>query len=156
MPKALKQFAALPVAMIDGQPQVLLITSRETRRWIIPKGHPDRHLGASALASLEAFEEAGVSGTVQPEPIGRYQSSKRLASGKCVPCEVTVFRLDVVRHLDDWKERKERERQWLPVSEAAKIAADGGLGDFLAQLELNPAAEEPAELAHEGGARNSR
>jgi 8-oxo-dGTP pyrophosphatase MutT (NUDIX family) len=136
MAKALKQFAALPVAMIDGSPHVLLITSRETRRWIIPKGHPDKHLAASALASLEAFEEAGVSGTIQPEPLGRYQSFKRLPSGKSIACEVTVFRLDVATHLDDWKEKDERERQWLPLAEAAEIAADGGLGAFLAQLQL--------------------
>jgi 8-oxo-dGTP pyrophosphatase MutT (NUDIX family) len=136
MAKALKQFAALPVAMIDGSPHVLLITSRETRRWIIPKGHPDKHLAASALASLEAFEEAGVSGTIQPEPLGCYQSFKRLPSGKSLPCEVTVFRLDVATHLDDWKEKDERERQWLPLAEAAQIAADGGLGAFLAQLRL--------------------
>ena len=136
MPKALKQFAALPVAMMDGRPHVLLITSRETRRWIIPKGHPDKSLGASALASLEAFEEAGVSGNIQPEPIGCYRSSKRLASGKSLPCDVTVFRLDVTRYLDEWKERRERERRWLPLAEAAELAADGGLGAFLAQLSL--------------------
>jgi ADP-ribose pyrophosphatase YjhB (NUDIX family) len=138
MAKPLKQFAALPVAMVDGRPHVLLITSRETRRWIIPKGHPDKNLAASALASLEAFEEAGVSGTIQPEPIGRYQSFKRLPSGKCLPCEVTVFRLDVAAHLDDWKEKHEREREWLPLAEAVERAADGGLGEFLAQLRLAP------------------
>jgi 8-oxo-dGTP pyrophosphatase MutT (NUDIX family) len=137
MAKALKQFAALPVTVIDGRPHVLLITSRETRRWIIPKGHPEKNLGASALASLEAFEEAGVSGNIQPEPIGCYQSSKRLPSGKSLPCEVTVFRLDVTGHLDDWKEKHERERRWLPLAEAAELAADGGLGAFLAMLTLS-------------------
>jgi 8-oxo-dGTP pyrophosphatase MutT (NUDIX family) len=136
MAKPLKQFAALPVAMIEGCAHVLLITSRETRRWIIPKGHPDKHLAASDLASLEAFEEAGVSGTIQSEPLGRYRSSKRLPSGKNVPCEVTVFRLDVATHLDDWKEKHERERLWLPLMEAAVVAADGELGAFLAQLDL--------------------
>jgi 8-oxo-dGTP pyrophosphatase MutT (NUDIX family) len=136
MPKALKQFAALPVAMMDGHPHVLLITSRETRRWIIPKGHPEKNLDASALARLEAFEEAGVSGDIRPEPIGCYQSSKRLASGKSLPCEVTVFRLDVTQNLDDWKEKRERDRRWLPLAEAAELAADGGLGAFLAQLSL--------------------
>ncbi|MBW4023487.1 MAG: NUDIX hydrolase [Proteobacteria bacterium] len=140
MPKSLKQFAALPVSVIDGRPYVLLITSRETRRWIIPKGHPDRRLGASALARLEAFEEAGVSGTIQPRSIGRYQSAKRLSSGKSRPCEVIVFRLDVDRHLDDWKEKGERERRWMPLEEAAELAADGGLGAFLAQLNLMPEA----------------
>jgi 8-oxo-dGTP pyrophosphatase MutT (NUDIX family) len=136
MGRTLKQFAALPVSMIDGRPHVLLITSRETRRWIIPKGHPEKNLGASALASLEAFEEAGVSGNIHPEPIGSYQSSKRLASGKCLLCEVTVFRLDVTRDFDDWKEKRERERRWLPLAEAAGLAADGGLSAFLAQLSL--------------------
>ncbi|WP_419759538.1 NUDIX hydrolase [Acidisoma sp.] len=136
MPKTLKQLAALPVATIDGRTQVLLITSRETRRWIIPKGHPEKNREASALASQEAFEEAGVSGNIQPEPIGCYPSSKRLPSGKCLPCKVTVFRLDVTRHLEDWKEKGERERRWLPLAEAAALAEDGGLGEFLAQLDL--------------------
>lgn len=138
MAKVLKQFAALPVAEIDGQLHVLLITSRGTQRWIIPKGHPEKHLGASALPSLEAFEEAGVSGTIRPEPIGHYQSAKRLNSGKCIPCEVTVFRLDVSISLSDWKEKHERKRQWMPLVEAAEVAADGGLGAFLADLELSP------------------
>jgi 8-oxo-dGTP pyrophosphatase MutT (NUDIX family) len=138
MAKPLKQFAALPIAVLDGLPHVLLITSRETRRWIIPKGHPDKHLAASALASLEAFEEAGVSGTIQPEPLGQYRSSKRLPSGKSIPCDVTVFRLDVSTYLDEWKEKDERERRWLPLAEAAEVADDGGLGGFLAQLELLP------------------
>ena len=136
MPKALKQFAALPVAIVDGRPHVLLITSRETRRWIIPKGHPEKNLDPCALARLEAFEEAGVSGNIQREPIGHYRSSKRLASGKSLACEVTVFRLDVTGHLDDWKEKHERERRWLPLAEAAELASDGGLGAFLTQLSL--------------------
>jgi 8-oxo-dGTP pyrophosphatase MutT (NUDIX family) len=144
MTKPLKQIAALPVRQIDGQPHVLLITSRETRRWIIPKGHPEKGLEPSVLARLEAFEEAGVSGTIQPDPIGRYQSLKRLPSGTSVPCEVTVFRLDVTMHLEDWKEKNQRERRWLPLAEAAKFAEDGGLGDFLGMVWLPSSEEETA------------
>ena len=108
MAKLLKQYGALPVMEISGTLHVLLITSRVTHRWIIPKGHPEKKMQPSAVAVFEAREEAGVSGAIGKTPIGRYRTRKCLASGKLAPCEVTVFQLDVSEHLAEWKtlERK--------------------------------------------------
>ena len=87
-----------------GALHVLLITSRAKQRWIIPKGHPEKGMRPAAVALLEAREEAGVAGTISKMPIGRYRTTKCLPSGKMVPAEVTVFRLDVSEHLAEWKE----------------------------------------------------
>jgi 8-oxo-dGTP pyrophosphatase MutT (NUDIX family) len=136
MPKLLKQFAALPVMEISGVPHVLLITSRSSQRWIIPKGQPEKKLHPNAVAALEALEEAGVTGTIGKQPLGRYRSEKCLASGKLVPVEVTVFRLDVLEHLEQWKEQLERRILWIPLSQASDLADDGGLSAFLVELDL--------------------
>jgi 8-oxo-dGTP pyrophosphatase MutT (NUDIX family) len=135
MTKLLKQYAALPVTKIGGTLHVLLITSRVTLRWIIPKGHPEKGMRPGALALLEAREEAGVAGTISKTPIGRYHTTKCLPSGKMVPAEVTVFRLDVSEHLADWKECLERKIMWVPFSQAIHLANDGGLSKFLESLD---------------------
>jgi 8-oxo-dGTP pyrophosphatase MutT (NUDIX family) len=70
MVKLLKQFAALPVMETGGTPHVLLITSRATQRWIIPKGRPEKRMLPSAVAALEAREEAGVAGTSAKDRLG--------------------------------------------------------------------------------------
>jgi 8-oxo-dGTP pyrophosphatase MutT (NUDIX family) len=136
MGKLLKQFAALPIMEVGGTPHVLLITSRDTQRWIIPRGHPEKSVRPSALAALEAREEAGVSGVISETPIGRSLTEKRLPSGKVAPCEVTVFRLDVSGHLAEWKEHLERKIMWMPLKQAAQLADDGGLSAFLQRADL--------------------
>ena len=135
MGKLLKQFAALPVMETGGTPHVLLVTSRVTQRWIIPKGRPEK-MRPSDVAALEAREEAGVSGIISKRPIGQYHSQKRLLSGQLVPCEVTVFRLDVSEHLVQWKEHLERKTMWAPLSQAPALVDDGGLSRFLETLKL--------------------
>src|SRR5215218_7543079 len=74
-----QQYAALPLAIgHDGQQQVLLVTSRETGRWIIPKGWAEKGIKAHVLAAREAYEEAGLRGDIGHEPIGRYRYTKWL------------------------------------------------------------------------------
>ena len=136
MAKLLQQYGALPVTGGPGRFQVLLITSRGTGRWIIPKGHPEKKMTPFEVAALEAREEAGVSGTIGENPLGRYLSGKRLPSGKMVPCQVTVFRLDVSKHHADWKEDGQRKRLWVPLVHAAHFADDGGLAGFLETVRL--------------------
>jgi 8-oxo-dGTP pyrophosphatase MutT (NUDIX family) len=134
MAKLLRQYAALPVMESGGSRQVLLVTSRGTGRWIIPKGHPEKRMKPGAVARLEALEEGGVSGTIGNTPLGRYRSTKRLGSGKLVPCEVIVFRLQVTEHLASWKEDQERRRLWVPLEQAPKIVEDGELAAFIERL----------------------
>src|ERR1043165_1697869 len=103
------QYAALPLAVRDGETMVMLVTSRETRRWVLPKGWAEPELAPHEAAAKEAFEEAGLVGEVEPEPVGHYSYEKHLRGGRSVPCEVGVFPLWVERQLEDWPERGQRE-----------------------------------------------
>ncbi|MFC7334399.1 NUDIX hydrolase [Rhodocista pekingensis] len=128
------QVAALPYQMEDGHLRVLLVTSRETRRWILPKGWTEKDLDGPGVAALEAYEEAGVRGVAAPKPIGSYQYFKRLSTGRTVPCDVKVYALEVREELEDWPEAKERQRRWMSPSQAALHISETGLVDLLLRL----------------------
>lgn len=128
------QYAALPFRLVEGEPQVMLITSRDTGRWIVPKGWPERRLSGPAAAAREAFEEAGLLGVIGDEPIGRYVYDKRLRSGRTVPCTVSVFLFRVQSEAEDWPEKGQRERRWMSPAEAALLVSEGGLAAMLLTL----------------------
>src|SRR6266567_9047960 len=89
------QYGALPYRLTAGsRPQFMLITSRETRRWVIPKGWPKKGKSPRYSAAREAFEEAGVVGAVAKRPIGSFSYEKRMTNGGVVVCEVRVFPLE--------------------------------------------------------------
>src|SRR3546814_2828336 len=92
----MRQIAVLPYRFggpgMDGPTEILLITSRGTGRWVIPKGNPLTGMPLHASAAVEAEEEAGVIGAVCPTPIGSYQYRKRRANGASVMLDVEVFR----------------------------------------------------------------
>lgn len=103
------QYAALPYRRSgDSRTQVMLVTSRESGRWVIPKGWPKKRKTPSATAASEAQEEAGVVGKVGRDSIGSYSYKKRLKSGAVVACVVRVFPLKVKRQQKSWPERGER------------------------------------------------
>ena len=114
------QSAALPWRRgADGAVEVLLITSRETRRWVIPKGWPIKGLTSAESAAREAFEEAGVEGVTSGKKLGVYHYDKRLRSGRLQQVRVSVYGLQVLRELDAWPEKGQREHLWTGVAEAA-------------------------------------
>lgn len=115
-----RQYAALPWRRTDDGLQILLVTSRETRRWIIPKGWPMKDRLSHQAAAQEAFEEAGVEGDITDQPLGLFRYHKRLKGGRMQPCTVDVFPLAVVDTLDEWPEMRERERVWVSVAEAVR------------------------------------
>ena len=123
------QYGALPYRENEATGlELLLVTSRETKRWIIPKGWPIRGLSPSKSAAREAYEEAGVRGTVRNKPIGRYAYSKMLNERTvAMPCEVRVFALHVRRQESAWPECQQREAQWFSGADAAEIVTEGGL-----------------------------
>ncbi len=104
-----KQIAALCWRRRKGMVEVLLITSRETKRWVVPKGWPMDHLVDFNAARQEAFEEAGVEGRVTREPLGRFDYDKRKGN-ESWPVEVTVYSLEVETLLKTWPEKKQRKR----------------------------------------------
>jgi 8-oxo-dGTP pyrophosphatase MutT (NUDIX family) len=122
-----QQVAALPWRRRNGNIEILLVTSRETRRWVIPKGWPIADLVASNAAKREAYEEAGVDGRVRRKPIGRYTYGKRAADGSRQTCVVTVFALGVTQQHRDWPERRERTRAWFKAKDAALKVQEIGL-----------------------------
>src|SRR5918997_3375895 len=108
-----QQVAALPLSQNEaGEVQVLLVTSRDTGRWVLPKGWPMKGKKPHRAAEREAYEEAGLVGRMRKVPLGTYSYEKRLRTGEAVPCEVTVFPLNVEDHRDEWPEMHERERRW--------------------------------------------
>lgn len=116
---------------IDAPVRVLLVTSRATRRWVIPKGNPASHLTAHAAAAEEAEEEAGVQGLVCPTAIGSYRYRKRRGNGASLMIDVDVFPLAVSRELDSWKEQRERERRWFSLDDAANAVEEDDLRDLI-------------------------
>ncbi|WP_207480383.1 NUDIX hydrolase [Arenibaculum pallidiluteum] len=133
-PKLRTQYAAVPYRLEGNRVQVMLVTSRETRRWVIPKGWPESGLEPHELAAREAYEEAGLVGRPSPTPFGYFEYDKRLDSGREVPCRVEAYLLEVERELDDWPERGQRERRWMSPGQAAMLVEEGGLVSMLLRL----------------------
>jgi len=129
-----QQYAALPFRITEKGIEVLLLTSRGTGRWIIPKGWPIRKLSPAEAAAREAYEEAGLEGIIQPSgPVGRYRYAKSTAPGG-LEIEVAVFLLRVDRQLDHWPEQAERETRWFSPEDAATLVAEPELAVLLLGL----------------------
>jgi 8-oxo-dGTP pyrophosphatase MutT (NUDIX family) len=128
------QYACLPFRVEDGHPLVMMITSRETRRWILPKGQPETGRHPWEVAAQEAYEEAGLVGSVSTKAVAAYDSVKRMRSGEDLPCTVRVFLFAVEQELDDWPERAERERRWMSPGEAALAASEAPLAQLLLEF----------------------
>jgi 8-oxo-dGTP pyrophosphatase MutT (NUDIX family) len=119
------QYAALPFRRRTGQGlEVLLITSRETGRWVIPKGWLLKKLAPHKSAALEAREEAGVIGRINKRPIGAYPYKKLLNDGSTIRCRVCVFALEVEKQLPSWLEQDQRQTKWFNVRKAAKVVKE--------------------------------
>ena len=118
------QYAALPWRRTAaGEVEVLLITSRETRRWVIPKGWPMKGVKSPDCAAREAFEEAGVEGTVRRKKLGVFHYEKSLRSGRIQPVRVAVYPLEVANEAEEFPEKGQREKLWISLTEAA-LAVD--------------------------------
>jgi 8-oxo-dGTP pyrophosphatase MutT (NUDIX family) len=127
-----RQYGALPFVLDEeGEVRVLLVTTRARRDWIIPKGWPIRKLTPAASAAREAYEEAGLIGTiVGDEPVGCYRYEKRGGHRRAI-YEVSVFLFAVERQLRKWPERSERETRWFTPRKASLLVSSSGLADVL-------------------------
>lgn len=132
--KARLQVGAVPVRTApDGTVEILLVTTRTTKRWTIPKGWPVKGLKAHEAAALEAREEAGAIGKIRKKPVGRYLYWKRMADHFLL-CKVRLFLLIVEGRLDTWPERNERLHHWLKLGDAADLVEEPGLKAVLRSL----------------------
>ncbi|CCW17485.1 Phosphate transport regulator (distant homolog of PhoU) [Sphingobium indicum BiD32] len=135
----MRQIAALPYTThADGSMQILLITSRDTRRWVIPKGNRIKGLAGHRAAELEAFEEAGIHGIACPASLGSYSYDKRKRSGAAREATVDVFPLAVTGQLSQWPEQGQRELRWFPVAEAARAVDEPDLQAIIAAFRKPP------------------
>jgi 8-oxo-dGTP pyrophosphatase MutT (NUDIX family) len=118
----IRQAGAIPLR--NGR--LCLITSRNGKRWVIPKGliEPGQTAGETALQ--EAWEEAGLVGALEPEPVGSYLYDKYGGT-----CHVTVFVLRVADVAQEWPERDSRQRIWVSPTGALRRIDDPGLADVL-------------------------
>jgi 8-oxo-dGTP pyrophosphatase MutT (NUDIX family) len=144
------QYAALPYRIRETV-EILLVTSRETQRWVIPKGWPMKNRAPAAAAAREALEEAGVVGKIGKAPIGAYNYIKWLKNGAPLACTVDVYPLQVVRQRKRWPEQHQRTAHWFSVEEAAASVDEPELqalilafGRTLARGAVRPADEAPA------------
>ncbi len=132
-----KQIAALPVRWDkNGNIRVLMVTSRDTGRWVMPKGWLMDGKKPWRAAEIEALEEAGAAGFISHQPIGKYRYTKRLNERKTVNCVVTVYPLVVEKLKSRWKERKQRKRHWFSPKKAAELVAEPELVEILRTLSI--------------------
>ncbi|PSC05410.1 NUDIX hydrolase [Alsobacter soli] len=142
------QFAALPYRVVEGRTEVLLVTSRETRRWVIPKGWPMKGKRPHQAATREAFEEAGVKGEAAPAPVGGFTYWKKLGRKRLL-CTVEVFLMAVTAELKVWPERRQRKRRWFPAEEAAAQVEEPGLAAIIRESVLS-VPPEPKSSSDQG------
>ncbi|MCR0985718.1 NUDIX hydrolase [Roseomonas populi] len=134
----------MPLRRQEGEVRVLLLTSRGTGRWVLPKGWAEEGLTGAEVAAKEAFEEAGLVGEVQPDPLGVYSYVKAMPQEQVMPCRVEVFALWVGQQLGDWPEREQRVRRWFSLSEAAGKVHEDDLRLLLERLAAQYGAERPS------------
>jgi 8-oxo-dGTP pyrophosphatase MutT (NUDIX family) len=109
--------------------EVLLITSKKRKHWVVPKGIIELSMTPQDSAAKEAFEEAGITGCVSDTSAGAYTYTKWGGT-----CRVEVFPFEVTAVLNEWPESDIRDRQWMSIKEAASRVRENSLKDILRKL----------------------
>ncbi len=125
------QIGALVWRFEKGFLKVLLVTSRDTGRFVIPKGWTEAKLTDPQAAAREAFEEAGILGEIKSEPLGTYAYTKVMGPGFALPCLVAVYSMQTLKIAPKWPEMGERSRNWFDLDEAASQVAEPELADLI-------------------------
>lgn len=129
------QISALPCRTDDGSLQVCLITSRGGGRWIVPKGWPEADLSHVEVAAQEAWEEAGLTGTVSPDLYASYPATKELEPGIGIPVRIDVYLLINPKQAKKFPELGQRKIKWLSIDKAAERVDEAGLKNVLLKLQ---------------------
>lgn len=147
------QVAALCWRMSRRGLEVLLITSLNSKRWILPKGWPEADLTGAENAAREAFEEAGVTGKIAAHPVGHYHYLKERREGSGMPVRVDVFALAVTKQLDDWPEKGQRSMIWVPLSDAIARISEPGVRQVLKNFQKQHATPRQPAAARRTSSR---
>jgi 8-oxo-dGTP pyrophosphatase MutT (NUDIX family) len=134
VPRPRLQYGVIPYRRSKDRIEIMLITSRNTRRWIVPKGWPLDRTPSRDVARLEAFEEAGLEGTMGKRRFGSFHYHKRLKDGSVILCRVDVFAFEVGREHENWLEQSERKRRWFDAKRAIKLVREPELRALIAAL----------------------
>jgi 8-oxo-dGTP pyrophosphatase MutT (NUDIX family) len=135
-----QQFGAIPYSVVQGQAVFLIITSRRSGRWIFPKGAPIEGKTSWEVAAWETFEEAGVEGEIETQPIGSYRTIKTSPLRRSV-VEVAMYPLRMTRQLDEWPEKGNRHRHWVILADAKRLLSDPTLAQLASKLAQRVAAQ---------------
>jgi predicted NUDIX family NTP pyrophosphohydrolase len=132
----LHQVGVIAYRVAHGQVEVLLITSRDTGRWIIPKGNIGARTRPRKAAEIEAYEEGGVRGKIAGSiPLGFYTYFKGYGSSReHRPTSVEVYLLRVVKRVKKWPEKRQRRLSWVPIAEAIALIDEPGVVPLLRRL----------------------
>ncbi|MCV3272535.1 NUDIX hydrolase [Roseobacter sinensis] len=132
------QFAALCYRVRKSKVQVLLITSRGTKRWIVPKGWPIDGLTPAACAEQEAWEEAGVQGRTDGRCLGIFSFSKDADDLGALPCLAMVYAVEVKTLAAEYPEVGQRRRKWMSRKKAARLVSEPELARILRDFDPPP------------------
>jgi 8-oxo-dGTP pyrophosphatase MutT (NUDIX family) len=127
-----KQFGAVPFRVRRGRIEVMLVTARDGKRWLVPKGWPMKR-GPRYTARKEAFEESGVKGKVQRKPLGTLKYRKKIRSRR-TKVNLRLYPLAVKKQVRRFPERKQRLRRWFSLKRAVERCRDPGLGRLLRRI----------------------
>ncbi|TCM55905.1 8-oxo-dGTP pyrophosphatase MutT (NUDIX family) [Rhizobium sp. PP-F2F-G48] len=145
------QFAALCYRFRkkSAVPEMLLITSRDTGRWVIPKGWPMEGKASHEVAAREAWEEAGVKGEPSADPVGSFTYEKGMSKGLKIQCRVHVYPVVVFDMAKRFPEKGSRTLEWVTFTEAAGRVAEPGLRKLILdyQTQLLATLQPPLEAA---------
>ncbi|HWH17859.1 MAG TPA: NUDIX hydrolase [Allosphingosinicella sp.] len=130
------QVGALPYRQKeDGSLEVLLVTTRGTGRWMVPKGWPMAGKSFAEAAEQEAFEEGGVRGSISAEEIGSFDHDKTRLLSRPLRCKVAVYLMKVEHEMTRWPEQGERRRRWFGLEEAARAVSSERLSQIIRSIE---------------------
>jgi 8-oxo-dGTP pyrophosphatase MutT (NUDIX family) len=138
------QYGALPYRVTPaGAIELLLVTTKQSKRWIVPKGRPIKGLKPAKCAAREAFEEAGIRGVMGKKSIGAFRFLKTVDDALSVMCEVRLYPMKVKRELTDWPEAPDRTPRWFEPSAALAAVNDAGLKSVINRFVETMAAAPP-------------
>lgn len=129
-----RQIGAIPYTIVGGKACYLMVTSRRTGRWIFPKGSVISGMTPWDSAAQEAFEEAGVRGVVETEPLGSY-STLKIREMRRRRLAVDLYPLRITDQLQEWPEAHQRHRHWVLLPEARRLLSDPQLVEIVERLD---------------------
>lgn len=144
--RQVNQFGAICWRKAETGLDVLLITSRETGRWVIPKGWPMKGISAAEAAGREAWEEAGVEGKLSDTCLGVFSYDKLMPADQAIPCVVALYGLRVEKLARRYPEQRQRRRKWFTARKAADLVAEPELGALLLALDESIGSEGRKKL----------